>query len=534
MVGRSLRLCTASGQAHRRASKAALAFFLFLLLIPCGACTSLGGFRQVASIDSVPRGLDVRDPEDADVVLGTTPFFLSASRQRSLALAVDVPEKRGLAQYRFQCSFRWTSVLLGNSPLASLAFFVSPWGGAVAYSLGLTTDLMTGAAYQCPERYLLDPVNGVALNPARTAQSLGNDSEPPSDRLKNTCKRYFVLPPYHPDEVVSRAYEDIWRQEFKKELGSCDELVDADESRSLLVRYNITHERAFDDVTEFSVAQTNAFGFRTKATHFVVVRAVATRLSSESDQVDFQWDVFDLHTRKKVGKKGGNESLSVRHSGTSLVERATWRKAITWTLGLVPNSVGFALGNKTLEVREGEKVEKIIRIRTRPSLPALISNWTLLSVYHPYQYGTWALDLDFHPEAIFYYFDQEMDFALRDERQLSDYQSDGFYGVGLANVKGTVHSPVGALTLGAGLGPVFIAVADSEGYQKTTVRLVRAVQIDYTAFMTENFFLRLGVAVFYGNDTIDTGYVRFRVNSMSSVTIGVFAPEARSWMRSLF
>lgn len=530
-----------------------------LALAYAGGCASLGGVRQVASVDSVPRGLDVYDPDDKETVLGTTPFFLSVGRARSLRLEVSAGAGRVASRYRFQCGFRWTSTLLGNVPLATLGLFTTPLGGALGYSLGLTMDVFTGAAYQCPERYLLDPARGVALNPARPGQALqvrGTEGEIPAplnfkplggatgplDALppsgggaagtsdgKRACRRYFVVPPYHPDEVVSRAYEGVWRREFAKRLGACDELVDMNESRSLLVRYNITHEKAYDDVSAFSVTQTNTFGYRSKATHFVLLRAVGARVDSQRESLQFQWLVYDLHSRAKIDEG----TLSATHTGDSVVERAFWRRALSWTFGLVPNSVGFAIGAKTLDLGVSEKAVGISNTRDKRTLPALVSNWTLLSVYHPYQYSTWALDLDFQPEAVSYYFAREMDLDLPDGGGIVDYQSDGFYLLGLANVQGTMHSPVGAFSVGAGLGPSFIAVADSEGYRNNTVRLVRALQINYTAFMTENVFLRAGAIRFYGNDTIDTGYVRFRVTTMTSLTLGLFAPEARSWLRSL-
>ncbi|MCA2960202.1 MAG: hypothetical protein IOD12_08115 [Silvanigrellales bacterium] len=471
----------------------------------------------------------MRDPDDKDTVLGTTPFFLAAGRARNLRLQVNGIEGRGTTRYRFQCGFRWTSTLLGNAPLATFALFSNPLGGAIWYSLGLTVDVFTGAAYQCPERYLLDPTRGLALNPARPPPlSQGDPSVPLVE--KKVCKRYFVVPPYHPDEVVSRAYEGVWRLEFAKSLGPCDELVAIDDSRSLLLRYNITHERAFDDISNFSVAQTNTFGYRTQATHFVLLRAVGARVGVAQESLQFQWLVYDLHSRAKTS----DGTLSATPTGASVLERAFWRRALSWTVGLVPNSVGFALGDKDLELSGvSENGVSASNARDKQSLPALVSNWTLLSVYHPYQYSTWALDFDFKPEAISYYFAREMDLDLPDGSRILDYQSDGFYLLGLANFVGTLHTPAGAFSLGGGLGPAFIAVADSEGYRNNTLRMVRALQANYTAFMTENVFLRAGVIGFDGNDTIDTGYVRFRVSAMTSLTLGVFTPEARSWLRSL-
>jgi hypothetical protein len=154
-------------------------------------------------------------------------------------------------------------------------------------------------------------------------------------------------------------------------------------------------------------------------------------------------------------------------------------------------------------------------------------------VYHPYQYPTWALDWDFRPEATSAYVAREIDLALPAGRRVENYQVDTFTTFVLMNLSAILHSPLGAFAVSYGMGPGFVLIDDNQGRRKTTVRLHGALQANYTAFMTENVFLRAAIMRVGGNGRVTTERVSTRLTGTASLTLGLFIPEARSWMRSL-
>lgn len=65
-------------------------------------------------------------------------------------------------------------------------------------------------------------------------------------------------------------------------------------------------------------------------------------------------------------------------------------------------------------------------------------------------------------------------------------------GIALANLKTTLHSPIGAFALAAGFGGTVYNLNDGQGLDTTKTREIRRVDLAWYAFLSKRFFVLMG------------------------------------------
>lgn len=495
--------------AQRRAAAA-------LVALTCAACATVAGTRQIVSFDAAQRGVEVRD--ESGELLGTTPFFARIEREHHHELQlvrpgrVDVQHRE---KFTFRCDYRALSSLLANGVVASLAAGGGPLGVALVFGLGNGIDLWSGAAWACPDAIVLPEAPSGSAGPADLPAS------PTAASPALQCRTLAVVPPEHEDLLVSQRLAELWWQ-VHHAAQPCDKLVDPSDSDKLFRRQGVSHETPFR-IADRPRKHLNDLGFRTKASHLVVLAVRA-----DGDQLLAQPTVYDLHTLQAVQEPPLQLDLALR-------AQPLWRRSLAWLarhVQLLPDSVGFAPTQKLFQFREAGTTRLLVDSDTPSWLPALVGNWTLLSVDHPGPYRPWDGTLRFGPQILFGYASRRVTMpggAQPPSREVTLLELGGLYGV-----TGTVHTPGGALSafVGAGWGGAW-AWQDG-GWWGFRAPIVASVGVAWTAFLTENIFLRVDASSYASQRAQVTG-AGYELHDWTalSTTLGWYVPEWRRIVRNL-
>ncbi|MBM4343393.1 MAG: hypothetical protein FJ100_08445 [Deltaproteobacteria bacterium] len=468
-------------------------------------CATLGGTRQVVSIDTPVRGAVVHD--DDGKVLGTTPFFARVKRSRTLELHWSRPDAHGDHRQEFgvRCRYRWKDSLLPNAATASVSVLVPPlfvaWLGTA-----VVTDLISGAAWQCPDGILL---------PDEAAASLPAPATPP-------CRVVAIAPPKHDDEGIARQIADAWWAATPK--AACDRRTDLAETEKLLRRQGVTAEKglAFE---RYRRGHLNELGVRTGATHLVVLD-----VKPEGDRVKGQAVVRDMHTLKAEPAAAVDLDLGIG--------RQPWyRRAARWigrNVQLLPDSVGYAPTQREYQfVPNGGN--DYVEDRASPSwVPAVLTNFTLLSVDHPGPYQPWDATLRFGPRVLLGLAERDLDYGVHtapvQKAAVRMFEAGGLFGA-----TATVHTPLGAGSAFAGLGAAGTWHWRDGRYVGVKVPVVGGLGTALTAFVSENVFLRVDVTM-YRSSTPALAGAGYELTQWATgtVALGWYVPEWRGVVRSWF
>ncbi len=122
-------------------------------------------------------------------------------------------------------------------------------------------------------------------------------------------------------------------------------------------------------------------------------------------------------------------------------------------------------------------------------------SFSVRNIQHPYQYENWKFNVGLSPSI---HYDKERyrpketksqlklpDFDLLPEIQIRRL-------LGFANVKGSLHTPVGAFVLTAGLGLGLSERRDNQEYVHTTTKKISKIDLVWVGFISERFFIMAG------------------------------------------
>ncbi len=477
-----------------------------LLSFGCLAgCATLGGTRQVVSIDSPVRGAVVQDDDGRP--LGTTPFFARIKRTRTLELQWTRPDRHGDHKQEFgvRCRYRWKESLLPNTATASVTVLVPPvflaWLGTA-----VVTDLVSGAAWQCPDGILL---------PDDAAASLPAPATP-------ACRIVAIAPPKHEDEGIARQIAAAWWAASPK--AACDRRTDLGETEKVLRRQGVTAEKGlvFD---RYRRAHLNELGLRTGATHLAVLDVAPV-----DDHIVGAAVIRDMHTLKASPPLPVNLDLGIG--------RQPWyRRAASWigrNVQLLPDSVGYAPTQREYQFMPTAGND-YVQDRASPSwVPAVLTNFTLLSVDHPGPYQPWDATLRFGPRVLLGYAVRELDYGKANstvhKASLRLLELGGLFGA-----TGTVHTPLGAGSAFLGLGAAGAWHWRDGRYIDARVPVVGGAGAAWTAFVSENVFLRIDLTAYNSSTPVlaGPGY-ELKQWATGTVALGWYVPEWRSVVRSWF
>lgn len=471
------------------------------LALALSACGTLSGRTQRVAVDASPRGGAVRDAAQPKAPpLASTPAVVELERARTQALVFEAPPAAEAGDapapqvVEVDCDFRWRVAGLGNTPflLATLAQF------GVGYLLAVGVDLWTGAAWDCPQ--LVRPPGS------------GTDG----------ARRLFVLPPDHDDVAVQDALVASFAAAVRPSLGADETVLSPRDHRALLERIGAPRRLAM-----LPRHRLNTLLAGTGATHVVSLRW----RTAETGTV-FSGELLD-------GYRGGTTPVvGLEGPRVETPEGFTWQTLFQY-LHFIPNSVAWLPGPTTFTpaARRGRTIEN----ETRVSVPSYLSGWTLTSADHPDAFDAWDLHGRLEPTFGLSFLDADVRLRggeaadgapLEDiDARFTAWIARAYYELG-----GTAHTPFGAFDL-ALLGGYGVArqaaFAGSPAAWQGRVEL--GLGIKWTAFLTERVFARLAVTAFSpGTPMLETEDFRVKTVTSAALGLGVYLPETRWWLRSVF
>ncbi len=471
------------------------------LAVTLSACGTLSGRTQRVAVDASPRGGAVRDATRPEAhPLASTPAVVELERARTQTLVFEPPPAAEAGDapapkvVEVDCDFRWRVAGLGNTPflLLTLAQF------GVGYVLAVGVDLATGAAWDCP---LLVRPPGIGTESAR---------------------RLFVLPPDHDDVAVQDALVESFAAAVRPSLGPDETVLTPRENRALLERIGAPRRLAM-----LPRHRLNTLLAGTGATH-----VVSLRWRTDDTGTVFSGEQLD-------GYRGGiTPVVGVEGPRVETPDGFSWQTLFQY-LHFIPNSVAWLPGaaNFTAAPRRGRTVENTPRV----SLPSYLSGWTLTSADHPDAFDAWDLHGRLEPTVGLSFLDADV--RLRggealDGAPLED--ADARFGAWIARayyeLGGAAHTPFGAFDL-ALLGGYGVArqaaFAGSPSFWQGRVEF--GLGFKWTAFLTERVFARLSVTSFSPRSPmLQTRDFRVETVTQGTLGLGVYLPETRWWLRSLF
>lgn len=486
----------------RRPATAAL-----LLVTAATGCATFGGLEQHVSVDSVPRGVEVRDADAPDRVLGTTPFFVK--RKRALNQAFLAPDATGKpARTEVGCRYRVGEALVANlapTVIAGAAGWPIAAGVFVASS---TVDVMTGAAFDCPVSVVLR--SGV--------ENRANQADP----VASECGRLVVAPVRHDDSRVAELASKSVRAALGYER-SCRQFVPPAEATAAFERFGVTHVSGLD-VAAFPRERFNQIGLETGADHLVV-----PHVTERGRRLLVTTELFDLHSFR--ARPGPSFELELEHEPDAPAGRL--RATLGKSVSLLPSAflLGPSFRRFPFRVSDG-----LTFAATAPALdPAMIiGNLNLLTMDPPAAHSRWKGSVRVAPDVV----------LSIDSRQLTLTSDDGSVRraeLGLVHLlwlltpAAVVDTPVGRFSAFAGVGPGLTAYGESGAPVRATLRLFAHTGAAYTTFVTDRIFVGVNARWVWSTEPhlAGAGYDLAQFSQVNA-TVGVYFPEAKSVVRAWF
>ena len=158
--------------------------------------------------------------------------------------------------------------------------------------------------------------------------------------------------------------------------------------------------------------------------------------------------------------------------------------AVTRLLNSGTVNIKFRNAEATFEEERYEIAEHI----TNPS-------FSVRNVQHPRAWGNWNFNLRITPSI--HYDDNTYQtgasfFNTRTQQTEKRPDINVRRGIALANLKATVHTPIGAFALSGGFGGTMYRLNDGQGLDTLKTREIRRLDLARYAFFTKRFFVLMG------------------------------------------
>lgn len=136
---------------------------------------------------------------------------------------------------------------------------------------------------------------------------------------------------------------------------------------------------------------------------------------------------------------------------------------------------------------EGVKYEEKERL-TDPSV-------SIRNVQHPSSFGRWNFNVRITPSI---HYDDITYGTLAKRRNPLTNEDEAIpdlnlkRAIGFANLKSTLHTPIGAFAISAGFGGTIYKLDDGQGLETIKTREIRRLDLAYYAFFSDRFFVLMG------------------------------------------
>jgi hypothetical protein len=465
-----------------------------LLMIATTGCASLGGNTQYVSIDTDPRGVQLF-LEGESAPIGTSPLLYKLQRTPSETISARFGDQ-SFRKYELNCHYRWTLELLGNGWMALVA--------PPAALAGFVTDYLTGAAFDCG--------TNVHIRSPNVDTPVGN-----------YCQRFAISTPFDRDHVASMRMRSEWEESNKKFLGACDEfLPDSSTSKafSILGIGSEGHRKIEDVGRERLYDALSSSG----ATSVIFLQRV-----NQAGQTVVRAEEFDIH-KFTYFSETRFEDVPQQNS---IAQPISARDIFSWSVSFVPNSVTYGFQSDDLKFHP-TGVHTIVSYKEdRTNVPAVLSKFSLTQVEHPSGYDTWDHAVSLYPSL--HLLSRRTRVEITDGTNSERMHMRGLYLSPMYNLRGTVHTAMGALSLYAGVG-LFGGYQSENDHSDTEFGIAGLSGFEYWFFVTESVYFRTGFWSFKMNlpehphRKLELGE---HVNGVEA-GIGIFLPEMRRFLATIF
>ncbi len=483
--------------------------FICILLSFQISCATLDSRHQVLEINSDPHGVMVYDRFGNNKE--TTPVFRKARRSRNHILRYDKEGKLRKRKITCPLSFGTTTI---NTILGALVMVADPWAG-IGTILGLNgIDLLSGNAFDCKEKIILDV---------------------PEDADLESCYRVAIIPPEVGDENQAVDIANSWIKKTKKYSQRCTEFIGVKKSFEVHEYYNI------DTSNSIKANQINRRVARLIAGELNINYLVELKTRDDSSNWYVKPKLYSVEEDKTVsGKEAlGFEvvsQLTKKGLYASKSTSATFRKILRKGVKLIPNSIGFMPYSNISFSNADDLGDSNKPEQERTSITnTFLSSWTLSSIEHPARFksldATWSLYPSFGLSL------KSFDVPTPDTLTPSTVKKIGFIlGNADLRIKGTLHTPMGAFGLYYGFGAAALWRNYNDGGYAKFFRPLGTGGTEYIAFLTKNMYFQATAELhsIYGAEFYNLPDGRYSDSIFkTSVGFGYFIPSMRRWVNRI-
>lgn len=453
-------------------------FLILASLFTFSSC-SIFGHRQLISIDSFPRGLEVKKNNKR---IGTTPLFDRDRISNKLAYQIGDDELNYPIE---KCGMRWNDPLVDKIPFFKTLL---PEGLSNIVTDYTPLALVKGGKYEC-----------AAL--VRKMMKIPSIDEPGP----KTCRRFLIITPPSKDKISSEKISQKWiDQNFQSHKRSCDKVISPKAASSLLEFHGLHHLNKSYGIKHLMYGLIARMGYKLKATHLVFLPQTTTSIIPE---------IYDTHTRLKNALELEKPILFEQ----KFLQKESLLEKLADAFKLIPNSISLRYKFKRyihLEPKENERVysTRVSKLKLPPSL--ILSN-----IEYPLK--NWGTNFRFSPSLSYKHWDQQYDIK---------------YTHAIMALKLFGHTPIGTFIgrLGGGYGYVD-ASRIGGGYRQKEGLWVAQWGGSYYKFIGERYFLKLGYRrIQIRTNKIVDGSYNLKGISELFFSLGSYLPELNTKVKSIF
>ncbi len=483
-----------------------------------GGCATIASREHIVPIDSVPRGLAIYESSQSQTQMGITPFFTVLPRAYRQELAIGIPDNKQRAVEQFTCGINWTTAVIGNGAAGALHGLSGggPATGLLAFGLYSGIDLLTGNFFSCSDGILFR---------VKVPQQY--------QRELKECRVYLVIPPMADDEKISDLLTQRWLDSWQTNLPTCDTIVDPEIAKQRLAFVNLNHTSKVK-LANISRKNMDYLGYYTKANHLVILS-----LTDADQGQTITANAYDMLSLDELdsGKLPWTKVRDQQQISQDSVNEAAKSSFIARSMSFFPNSIAYLpsdteLSNNKLKDKDLHNLDQPVRLQT---LPRALAGLSAYSVLHPDGYNDWDLVWSLWPRITSASLDQNQTlFSVTDG--VINYRLRGILITPFYEGATTLHTPIGAVSLGLGIGPTIAYISDNFTSGRMQVSYGFNVNITYTAFITKQLFLSIGADAMTfdpkGYPVASAKYFHLDSLNQAWAGIGYFIPELRTKIRN--
>jgi hypothetical protein len=436
-------------------------------LSSCGTITSR---NRLLSLDTSPRGLEVRDQQGE--LLGRTPLVLvKPARKDPLFIGQDN------IKFGQKCHYDWKHSLIPNAAITA----VNPLIGLSFYGVDFFKDRLK----TCLNFYHLDA---------------------PGAGQPGYNRKMLILPSL----LLEREHMGQLEAGLEKKFGA--EVIPYQEGLKKFSHFRL-HEQEDFTATKVPDEVFLKLAQKLKMTDLVLVRSV--------EDGKLHYEVIDFYDRGRV--EYGTLPMDVAPKRRPTRQQGLAR-FIRKNVLLLPNSAALSSDNANTTRFKTNNGEMSVEHRNRAGvLGQLFQSVAFDSLQHPLLHDEYSFSFQTAPSLL----SLDTDSRLNNEAGLEISRSQiSIYALSY-NAFLFLHTPLGAFSIGAGLGQSHWVESHSSLGRRSQNTMFAKSEVAWTAFLTDRWFIRLVLENYSFNRQfqINPAGTKDNIIGVSSFRFGYYLPE---------